>query len=85
VFLGHCTNVTNPRSQMSRHSFYETTVLRRGATVGANSTIVRSTEVGRTLLSEPARWSRRKNVPDHASIVGNPACQVAGWAVTAAE
>src|SRR4030066_2187337 len=44
VFLGpSCvlTNVTNPRSQVNRHSLYERTVLRRGATVGANATIVR--------------------------------------------
>ena len=50
VFLGpSCvlTNVTNPRSQVNRHSLYETTVLRRGCTVGANATIVCGTTVGR--------------------------------------
>ena len=43
VFLGpSCvlTNVTNPRSQVNRHSLYETTRLRRGCTIGANATIV---------------------------------------------
>ena len=43
VFLGpSCvlTNVTNPRSQVLRHSLYEKTLIRRGATIGANATIV---------------------------------------------
>jgi UDP-2-acetamido-3-amino-2,3-dideoxy-glucuronate N-acetyltransferase len=43
VFLGpSCvlTNVTNPRSQVNRHTIYEKTLIRRGATVGANATIV---------------------------------------------
>ena len=50
VFLGpSCvlTNVTNPRSQVVRHWIYEKTHLRRGATVGANATIVCGIEVGR--------------------------------------
>src|SRR5512139_420202 len=43
VFLGpSCvlTNVTNPRSEVNRHALYETTLIRRGATIGANATIV---------------------------------------------
>ncbi|MHC4658327.1 MAG: acyltransferase, partial [Planctomycetota bacterium] len=50
VFLGpSCvlTNITNPRSQIVRHSLYEKTVFRRGATVGANATIVCGIELGR--------------------------------------
>ena len=50
VFLGpSCvlTNVTNPRSQVSRHSLYERTLIRRGATLGANSTIVCGVTLGR--------------------------------------
>src|SRR5262249_60618216 len=50
VFLGpSCvlTNVTNPRSQVVRHSLYETTRIRRGATVGANATIVCGVTLGR--------------------------------------
>ncbi len=50
VFLGpSCvlTNVTNPRSQVNRHALYEKTVIRRGATVGANATIVCGIELGR--------------------------------------
>ncbi len=43
VFLGpSCvlTNVTNPRSEVNRHSLYEKTILRRGSSIGANATIV---------------------------------------------
>jgi len=50
VFLGpSCvlTNVTNPRSQVNRHALYETTLLRRGATIGANATIVCGVTIGR--------------------------------------
>jgi len=50
VFLGpSCvlTNVTNPRSEINRHSLYETTIIRRGASVGANATIVCGIELGR--------------------------------------
>src|SRR5438034_3167139 len=50
VFLGpSCvlTNVSNPRSQVNRHSLYETTWLKRGCTVGANATIVCGVTVGR--------------------------------------
>src|SRR5262249_678232 len=50
VFLGpSCvlTNVSNPRSQVNRHSLYETTTLRRGCSVGANATIVCGATVGR--------------------------------------
>src|SRR5690606_26823212 len=50
VFLGpSCvlTNVTNPRSQVSRRALYERTLIRRGATVGANATIVCGITLGR--------------------------------------
>jgi len=50
VFLGpSCvlTNVSNPRSQVSRRGIYETTLIRRGATVGANATIICGTTLGR--------------------------------------
>src|SRR6266581_3603272 len=50
VFLGpSCvlTNVTNPRSQVNRHSLYETTLLKRGCTIGANATIVCGVTIGR--------------------------------------
>ena len=79
VFLGpSCvlTNVTNPRSQVNRHSLYEKTVVRRGATVGANATIVCGIELGRySFVGAGAVVA--KSVPDYALMVGNPARQVA--------
>jgi UDP-2-acetamido-3-amino-2,3-dideoxy-glucuronate N-acetyltransferase len=80
VFLGpSCvlTNVTNPRSQVSRHSLYEQTVFRRGVTVGANATIVCGIELGRYCFIG-AGAVVAKSVPDYALMVGNPARQV-GW------
>ncbi len=80
VFLGpSCvlTNVTNPRSQVSRRSLYETTRLRRGCTIGANATIVCGVTVGRYAFVG-AGSVVTKDVPDFALVVGNPARQV-GW------
>ena len=80
VFLGpSCvlTNVTNPRSQVNRHSLYETTHLKRGCTVGANATIVCGTTIGRYAFVG-AGSVVTKSVPDFALVVGNPARQV-GW------
>jgi len=80
VFLGpSCvlTNVSNPRSQISRHDFYEKILLRRGATVGANATIVCSTVLGRyCFISAGAVVT--KDVPDYALMSGVPARRV-GW------
>ena len=80
VFLGpSCvlTNVTNPRSQVNRHSLYEKTLIRRGATVGANATIVCGITVGRyAFISAGAVVT--KDVPDYALMVGVPARQK-GW------
>jgi UDP-2-acetamido-3-amino-2,3-dideoxy-glucuronate N-acetyltransferase len=80
VFLGpSCvlTNVTNPRSQVTRHSLYETTVLRRGATVGANATLVCGITLGRyAFVAAGAVVSR--DVPDYGFVRGVPARQ-AGW------
>lgn len=80
VFLGpSCvlTNVTNPRSQVNRHSLYEKTLFRRGATVGANATIVCGVTIGRYAFVG-AGSVVTKNVPDYALIVGNPGKQK-GW------
>lgn len=80
VFLGpSCvlTNVTNPRSQVVRHSLYEKTTLRRGATVGANATIVCGIELGRYCFIA-AGAVVVKDVPDYALMVGVPAKQM-GW------
>lgn len=80
VFLGpSCvlTNVTNPRSQVVRQALYETTLLRRGATVGANATIVCGTTVGRYAFIA-AGAVVAKDVPDYALIAGVPGRQL-GW------
>jgi len=80
VFLGpSCvlTNVTNPRSQINRHTLYEKTVFRRGATVGANATILCGIELGRYCFIA-AGAVVTKDVPDYALMAGNPARQV-GW------
>jgi UDP-2-acetamido-3-amino-2,3-dideoxy-glucuronate N-acetyltransferase len=80
VFLGpSCvlTNVTNPRSQINRRSVYQKTILHRGATVGANATIVCGIELGRYCFIG-AGAVVTKDVPDYALMVGNPARQV-GW------
>ena len=80
VFLGpSCvlTNVTNPRSQVVRHSLYEETLLRRGASVGANATIVCGITVGRYAFIA-AGAVVAKDVPDYALMLGVPARQ-AGW------
>jgi UDP-2-acetamido-3-amino-2,3-dideoxy-glucuronate N-acetyltransferase len=80
VFLGpSCvlTNVSNPRSQVNRHSLYEVTNLKRGCTIGANATIVCGTTVGRYAFVG-AGSVVTKNVPDFALVVGNPARQM-GW------
>jgi UDP-2-acetamido-3-amino-2,3-dideoxy-glucuronate N-acetyltransferase len=80
VFLGpSCvlTNVTNPRSQVNRHSLYERTTLKRGATIGANATIVCGVTIGRYAFVG-AGSVVTKSVPDYALVAGNPARQV-GW------
>jgi len=80
VFLGpSCvlTNVTNPRSQVSRQSLYEKTHFRRGATVGANATIVCGITLGRYCFIG-AGAVVTSDVPDYALILGNPGRQQ-GW------
>ncbi len=79
VFLGpSCvlTNVTNPRSQVNRHSLYEKIVIRRGATVGANATIVCGISIGRYAFIAAGAVVTR-DVPDYAMIVGVPGRQTA--------
>ena len=80
VFLGpSCvlTNVTNPRSQVNRHSLYEETRFRRGCTIGANATILCGVTIGRYAFVG-AGSVVTKSVPDFALVVGNPARRV-GW------
>lgn len=80
VFLGpSCvlTNVTNPRSQVVRHSLYEATTIKRGATVGANATIVCGVTLGRySFIAAGAVVS--SDVPDYGMAVGVPA-RIKGW------
>ena len=80
VFLGpSCvlTNVTNPRSEVQRKGLYETTRFRRGATVGANATIVCGVALGRYCFVA-AGAVVAKDVADYALVIGSPA-RPAGW------
>ena len=74
VFLGpSCvlTNVSNPRSQVNRKTLYEKTLIRRGATVGANATIVCGITLGRySFIGAGAVVT--KDVPDYGLVLGNP-------------
>lgn len=80
VFLGPSmvfTNVINPRSHVSRKHEYKPTFLRKGASVGANATIVCGNEIGAYALIG-AGSVITKNVKPYALMVGNPAKQI-GW------
>ncbi len=80
VFLGpSCvfTNVTNPRSAVNRKNQYAKTHVGKGATIGANSTIVCGHDIGEYAFIG-AGAVVTKNVPDYALLVGNPARQM-GW------
>jgi UDP-2-acetamido-3-amino-2,3-dideoxy-glucuronate N-acetyltransferase len=80
VFLGpSCvlTNVSNPRSQVVRRGLYERTLIRRGATVGANATVVCGVTLGRYCLIAAGAVVTH-DVPDYAMIVGVPGRQ-RGW------
>lgn len=80
VFLGpSCvlTNVSNPRSQVVRRGVYEKTLIRRGATIGANATIVCGVTLGRYCFIA-AGAVVTKDVPDYGFIRGVPGRQV-GW------
>jgi UDP-2-acetamido-3-amino-2,3-dideoxy-glucuronate N-acetyltransferase len=80
VFLGpSCvlTNGTNPRSQVNRRAHYEKTLIRRGATIGANATIVCGSTIGRYAFVAAGSVVTR-DLPDYALVMGNPARQ-SGW------
>lgn len=80
VFLGPSavfTNVINPRSHVNRRSEYATTLVRRGASIGANATIVCGNEIGAfSLIGAGAVVT--KPVKAYALVIGNPARQT-GW------
>jgi len=71
------TNVYNPRSAVSRKSEYRRTLVRRGATLGANCTIVCGTTIGEYAFVGAGAVVNR-DVPDHALMVGVPA-RLVGW------
>jgi UDP-2-acetamido-3-amino-2,3-dideoxy-glucuronate N-acetyltransferase len=71
------TNVINPRSHVNRKSEYKKTLVKRGASLGANSTIVCGLTVGRYALIG-AGAVVTKDVPDHALMAGVPARRI-GW------
>ena len=80
VFLGpSCvlTNITNPRSQVVRKTLYEETLIQRGATIGANATIVCGVKIGRYAFIG-AGAVVRSSVPDYAMMLGVPAVH-RGW------
>lgn len=80
VFLGpSCvfTNVTNPRSAVNRRGQYAKTVVKKGASIGANATIVCGNDIGEFAFIG-AGAVVTKDVPAYALLVGNPAKQL-GW------
>jgi UDP-2-acetamido-3-amino-2,3-dideoxy-glucuronate N-acetyltransferase len=80
VFLGPSmvfTNVINPRSHVNRKDEYKTTLVRRGASIGANATIVCGTTLGKYCFVG-AGAVVTKDVPDYALVYGSPA-RVRGW------
>lgn len=80
VFLGPSmvfTNVINPRSAVNRRDSYLKTHVGKGASIGANATIVCGNDIGKFAFIG-AGAVVTKNVPDYALVVGNPARQT-GW------
>jgi UDP-2-acetamido-3-amino-2,3-dideoxy-glucuronate N-acetyltransferase len=80
VFCGPAmvfTNVVNPRSHVSRKDEFKPTVVRKGATIGANATVVCGHEIG-AYAFVGAGAVVTHDVPDYALVMGNPA-RVEGW------
>jgi UDP-2-acetamido-3-amino-2,3-dideoxy-glucuronate N-acetyltransferase len=71
------TNVVNPRSHVSRRNEYQRTLVRRGATIGANATIVCGVTLG-TYSFVGAGAVVTRDVPDYGLVVGMPARRI-GW------
>ncbi len=72
------TNVINPRSHIERKAEYQRTLVRRGATIGANATIVCGITLGAYCFVGAGAVVTR-DVPDYAVVYGNPA-RLRGWA-----
>jgi len=80
VFLGPSmvfTNVTNPRSAINRRGQYAATLVKRGATIGANATVVCGHNIGEYALIG-AGAVITKDIAPYALVVGNPSRQI-GW------
>ena len=80
VFLGPSmvfTNVINPRSAVSRRAEYKQTVVKKGASIGANATIICGNEIGEFAFIG-AGAVVTKSVPPYALVFGNPAKHI-GW------
>lgn len=80
VFLGPSmvfTNVINPRSAVNRRGQYSKTIVKKGASIGANATIVCGNDIGEFAFIG-AGAVVTKYVPPYALVVGNPARQI-GW------
>ena len=80
VFLGPSmvfTNVINPRSAINRRGEYSRTLVKKGASIGANATVVCGNNIG-TFALVGAGAVITKDVADYALVVGNPAKQI-GW------
>lgn len=72
------TNVTNPRSQIVRRGQYQRTRVRRGATIGANATVVCGSTIGRYAFVAAGAVVTKADVPDYALMAGVPAKRI-GW------
>jgi UDP-2-acetamido-3-amino-2,3-dideoxy-glucuronate N-acetyltransferase len=77
------TNIYNPRAEIRKMDQVRPTLVKKGATIGANSTIICGNTLGRYCFIG-AGAVVNKNVPDHALVVGNPAKQI-GWACECGE
>jgi UDP-2-acetamido-3-amino-2,3-dideoxy-glucuronate N-acetyltransferase len=77
------TNIYNPRAEIGKMDQVRPTLVKKGATIGANATTVCGTTLGRYCFVGAGALVN-KNVPDHALVVGNPAKQI-GWACECGE
>jgi len=80
VFLGPSmvfTNIINPRSAINRRGQYARTLVKKGATIGANATIICGNEIG-AFAFIGAGTVITQSIPSYALVVGNPARQI-GW------
>src|SRR5688500_18166092 len=80
VFLGPSmvfTNVSNPRSAVNRRGQYEKTLVKKGASIGANATVICGHDIGEYAFIG-AGSVVTKDIPAYALVIGNPARQI-GW------